>query len=116
MRRAILEINHNLRLSLLFELYGKLLTEKQISFLKDFLDFDFSLSEIAEVNDSSRQSVNDLVKRSLKTLEDYEAKLRFLEKFEKIKIHTNNCLCLLSKEKVPKKEISNELSRLMEVL
>lgn len=111
-----MEINHNLKLSLLFELYGTLLTEKQISFLKDFLDFNFSLSEIAEANETSRQSVNDLVKRSLKTLEDYEDKLHFLEKFEKIKTHTNNCLNLLSKDIISKQMISGELNKLLEVL
>ncbi|NCB48458.1 MAG: DNA-binding protein [Clostridia bacterium] len=114
--RNILEIKNNLRLSLLFDIYGKLLTEKQISVLKDFLDFDFSLSEIAEANSTSRQSVNDLVKRSLKTLEDYEVKLQILEKFEKIKLHISICSHLLSEQIVPKYEISCELNKLLEVL
>jgi len=110
------EINHNLRLSLLFELYGTLLTKKQGLILKDFLDFDFSQSEIAEKNNISRQSVNDLVKRSLKTLEEYEDKLQILKKFEKIKIHTNNCLSLVSKDFAQNQAISGELGKLLEVL
>lgn len=111
-----MEINHNLKLSLLFELYGNLLTEKQGSFLKDFLDLNFSLSEIAEINESSRQSVNDLIKRSLKKLEEYEGKLHFFEKFEKVKIHANNCLTILSKNEFSKQEVVNEINKLLEVL
>lgn len=111
-----MEINRNLRFSLLFEMYGQLLTSKQIAFLKDFLDNDLSLSEIAEKNVVSRQSVNDLVKRSLKILEDYEGKLHFLKKFEGIKSGVSTCKELLSQSSFDKRELERELSKILEVL
>lgn len=46
---------------------------------------NFSLSEIAEDNGVSRQSVHDLIKRCDAILEQYEQKLKLLEKFQKMK-------------------------------
>lgn len=112
-----MDIDNSLRLSLLFELYGQLLTSKQILFLKDFLDHDISLSEIAKDNETSRQSVCDLVKRSLRKLESYEQKLRLFDKLEKIKLHANNSLELLkSGNETSCKKIATELNKLLEVL
>jgi hypothetical protein len=42
---------------------------------------DLSYSEIARENGISRQGVYDMMKRSDKILEDYESKLRLVEKF-----------------------------------
>ena len=61
-------LEDNLKLSLLFEMYGNLLTEKQKLYLDGYLNKNLSLTEIAEVNNSSRQAVNDLIKRSIKFL------------------------------------------------
>ena len=71
-----------IRLSKLFSLYGSLLTEKQYQCLSYFFDDDYSLSEIADELQVSRQAVHDLLKRMEQTLERYEAKLHLLEKHE----------------------------------
>ncbi|GAE24221.1 signal recognition particle associated protein [Halalkalibacter wakoensis JCM 9140] len=47
-----------------------------------YLD-DFSLGEIAEEFEVSRQAVYDNIKRTEAMLEDYEVKLMLLSKFEK---------------------------------
>lgn len=47
-----------------------------------YLD-DFSLGEIAEEYNVSRQAVYDNIKRTESMLEDYEAKLHLFEKFQK---------------------------------
>ncbi len=47
-----------------------------------YLD-DFSLGEIAEEFEVSRQAVYDNIKRTEAMLEEYEQKLQLLEKFEK---------------------------------
>lgn len=43
---------------------------------------DYSLSEIAETFDVSRQAVYDNIRRTGDLVEDYEAKLNLYEKFE----------------------------------
>ena len=66
---------------LLTDFYGPLLTEKQRSILRDYYENDFSLSEIADDMNISRQAVYDLIKRTEHQLLQYEAKLGLLTKF-----------------------------------
>ena len=53
----------NVKMSLLCQIYGKLLTEKQYLFLDDYYNNDLSLSEIAENNEITRQAVRDILKK-----------------------------------------------------
>jgi len=72
-----------LRLSLLLDAYGALLTPKQVSVLNSYINFNGSLSEIALELNVTRQAVGDLIRRTNKLLENYEAKLKLLEKLNK---------------------------------
>jgi len=69
-------------LTALFSFYGALLTEKQQACLRLHLDEDFSLSEIGEELGISRQAVYDNIHRSEKAMEDYEAKLGLVARYE----------------------------------
>lgn len=69
------------RQSLLFDFYGELLTEHQKQIYEDVVMNDLSYSEIARDSGVSRQGVYDMMKRSDKILEEYEAKLHLVEKF-----------------------------------
>ena len=73
------------RQAFLFDFYGELLNEHQSRVYEAFVCDNFSLSEIAEDNGVSRQSVHDLIKRCDAILEQYEQKLKLLEKFQKMK-------------------------------
>jgi predicted DNA-binding protein YlxM (UPF0122 family) len=66
---------------MLNDFYGALLTEKQRRILKDYYENDFSLSEIADDMNTSRQAVYDLIKRAEHQLLQYETKLGLLGKF-----------------------------------
>ena len=70
----------NVKLSILCQLYGKLLTEKQYEFLNDYYNNDLSLSEIAENNGIARQAVRDNIKKGEKKLFEYEEKLLFMKR------------------------------------
>jgi hypothetical protein len=67
-------------ISMLCQLYGKLLTEKQFEFLNDYYNNDYSLSEIAENNNITRQAVRDIIKKGEKKLFEYEEKLKFMKR------------------------------------
>ena len=69
------------RQSLLYDFYGELLTEHQKNIYEDVIMNDLSYSEIARLNGITRQGVYDMIKRCDKILEDYEAKLKLVEKF-----------------------------------
>ena len=72
------------RQALLYDFYGELLTEHQRRVYEDVV-LDYSLSEIAQDQGISRQGIHDLVKRSTKTLNDYEEKLHLVERFVSIR-------------------------------
>lgn len=56
-------MERHIEVSILWQIYGKLLTEKQYKVLNDYYNEDLSLSEIAQNNDISRQAVRDLIKK-----------------------------------------------------
>lgn len=53
----------NVKVSILCQIYGKLLTKKQFEIITDYYDNDLSLSEIAENNQITRQAVRDIIKK-----------------------------------------------------
>jgi len=70
----------NVKISILCQLYGKLLTEKQYEILNDYYNNDLSLSEIAENSEITRQAVRDILKKGEKKLFEYEEKLNFMKR------------------------------------
>ncbi|HET7558953.1 MAG TPA: YlxM family DNA-binding protein [Limnochordia bacterium] len=67
-------IERTLRLNLLFDFYGPLLTAKQQRLFTLYRQEDLSLGEIAEQEGISRQAVHDIIRRAESALEDAEAK------------------------------------------
>ncbi len=70
-----MEIEKTNRMNALFEFYAALLTDKQMNYIELYYADDYSLAEIAEEFQVSRQAVYDNIKRTEKILEDYEKKL-----------------------------------------
>ena len=64
-----------LTMSLLYDYYGELLTEKQRQLFDLYYDQDYSLSEIAAAAGISRQGVHDTLARAEELLEGYERTL-----------------------------------------
>ena len=67
-------------ISMLWQIYGKLLTEKQYEYIDYYYNQDLSLSEIAENDDITRQAVRDIIKKGERKLFEYEEKLLFMKK------------------------------------
>ena len=78
-------MEEKVRISILLEIYGNLLTEKQYEFMDYYYNQDLSLSEIGDNNDITRQAVRTILLKSKKKLEEYESKLKFMQKEKKIK-------------------------------
>ena len=64
---------------MLWQIYGKLLTEKQYEMIDDYYNNDLSLSELAENHDITRQAVRDNIKKGENKLFELEEKLRYYE-------------------------------------
>lgn len=73
-------MEEKVKISILCEYYGKLLTKTQYEFINDYYNNDLSLSEIAENNNITRQAVRDIIKKGEKKLFEYEEKLSFMKR------------------------------------
>ncbi len=73
----------HVEVSLLLQIYGKLLTDKQYKVLKYYYNDDLSLSEIGENLNISRQAVRDLIKKGETKLFDFEKALKIMKKTQK---------------------------------
>ncbi len=67
----------------LFDFYQDLLTKKQREYFQYYYEDDLTFSEVAEKFDVSRNAVHDNLRRTVKTLYDYEEKLHLVEKYKK---------------------------------
>ena len=74
-----------LKQALLYDFYGELLTKRQQQIYESVVLEDYSLSEVAEELNISRQGVHDMVRRCDRALEGYEEKLHLVEKFVNIR-------------------------------
>lgn len=70
----------NVEISMLCQIYGKVLTEKQYEVLNDYYNNDLSLSEIAENNNITRQAVRDIIKKGENKLYELEERIGFMNK------------------------------------
>lgn len=74
------------KLNLLYDFYGQLLTKRQQEVMNLYYEENYSLSEIAQEFNISRQGVHDSLKNAEKSLYEYENKLKLVERFENTRI------------------------------
>lgn len=74
----------DLGITILLDVYGQLLTEKQRFAIDMYYNEDLSLAEIADEIDISRQGVRDSIKQGEKHLLEYEQQLGVVRRFQNI--------------------------------
>lgn len=91
-----MELEKNVRLLVLYDLYGKLLTEKQKQVFELYAQKDLSLKEVSDILKITRQAVKYALDSVEKSLNHYEEMLKIKEKLDDIKLalydlkdHTN---------------------------
>lgn len=103
-------LEKTIRINDLYDFYYPLLTSKQQHYMSLYYQNDFSLSEIAEECNVSRQAVYDTIKRTEQMLEEYEQKLRLYRKFKRRQRLLHQLTQVVESEKG--KKIIHELERL----
>lgn len=104
------EMEKRFEISLLLDFYGELLTDKQRDIMDLYFNNDLSLSEIAEINNTSRQAIHDTIKRSDNVLLIYEKKLKLLSKNHKLKENLKSIILKLDNLQISiKDEKMNQL-------
>lgn len=79
--------NQTFRMTMLFDFYGELLTERQKEFYELYYDEDLSLSEIAENYGISRQGVRDVIVRAENYMTEIEDKTGLIKRFMQLQPH-----------------------------
>ncbi|RPF47989.1 hypothetical protein EDD70_0798 [Hydrogenoanaerobacterium saccharovorans] len=74
----------NLKISLLLDFYGDILTDKQKEVIELYYNEDLSLSEIADHEGITRQGVRDSIKRGEAVLLEMEERLGLAKKFREV--------------------------------
>lgn len=74
----------SLQMTLLFDYYGELLTEKQNTFFDLYYNQDLSLAEISEEAGISRQGVHDALAKAEAALLSFEEKLGCVAKEQQL--------------------------------
>ena len=104
----------NVEISVLCQLYGKALTEKQYEVLTDYYNNDLSLSEIAENNNITRQAVRDIIKKGENKLYELEEHISLMKKVlaeekivAKIKEELEEIINITNSDKEIAKRINN---------
>ena len=75
-----MNLEDKIKFNKLFDIYGELLTVKQREYYEYYYLKDYSLSEISEFLEVSRNAVHVQLKNVVKHLENYEDKLMVLKK------------------------------------
>ncbi len=76
--------NQAYRMTLLFDFYGDMLTDRQKEFYDLYYNEDLSLAEIAENYGISRQGVRDVIVRGEATLTELEDKTGIIKRFHQL--------------------------------
>lgn len=76
--------NQAYRMTMLYDFYGELLTERQQEFFDLYYNEDLSLAEIAENYGISRQGVRDVIVRAEGIMTEMEDKTGIIKRFHKM--------------------------------
>lgn len=79
--------NQTYRMTMLFDFYGELLTDRQKEFFDLYYNEDLSLAEIAENAGISRQGVRDVIVRAEASMQEIEDKTGIIKRFEAQRPH-----------------------------
>lgn len=79
--------NQTYRMTMLFDFYGEILTERQKEFFDLYYNDDLSLSEIAENAGISRQGVRDVIVRGEGIMQEIEDKTGLIARFMNMRTH-----------------------------
>ena len=76
--------NQTYRMTMLYDFYGDLLTERQREFYDLYYNEDLSLAEIAENYGITRQGVRDIIVRGEAALQEIEDKTGLIRRYHRI--------------------------------
>lgn len=107
--------DEKINMSLLFDFYGDILTDRQKEIASLSFDEDLSLREISEITGITPQGVRDSLNKCKSILTDMEEKLRLLSKFSENKKNTDYIIERLSMMKKKNPGLSDEIDGIITI-
>ena len=80
-----MDIDRRIEIAILVKYYGDLLTNKQREIINMYVDNNLSFHEVSVELNISRQAVKDALDKAVSTMENYENKLKFIARDNKLK-------------------------------
>ena len=77
-------MEERLNLINLYDIYGELLTDKQQTYFEEYYFNNLSLSEMSDLYEVSRSAVSKSLKEIEAKLNNYEDKLKIMDKLNKV--------------------------------
>lgn len=107
--------DEKLNMSLLFDFYGDILTDRQKEIAGLSFDEDLSLREISEITGITPQGVRDALKKCKAILTEMEDKLGLLAKFSENKKNTDYIIERLNGMRNTNPELSEEIDGIIKI-
>ncbi|MCR4398395.1 MAG: YlxM family DNA-binding protein [Firmicutes bacterium] len=104
------------RMAVLADVYGPLLTDNQRKVVELHYGEDLSLGEIAEQFGISRAAVHDTLRRAQHALEEYEAAIGFVSREEALREAVRSALDALSEAESGRSTADEAISRVRRIL
>jgi predicted DNA-binding protein YlxM (UPF0122 family) len=102
-------LDKSIELNNLYDLYQNLLTEKQKVYFESYYFDDYSITEISENLNVSRNAVHDQLKRTVNKLYDFEMNLKMRDQNKKRQMIISEIKGLNKDEKIA--DLINELEK-----
>jgi predicted DNA-binding protein YlxM (UPF0122 family) len=106
-----MQIDELTKFTMLFDEYGKLLSDKQFAVMDKFLNLDISESEMAELEKATRQSIHDAITKAKKQLLEFEGKCGFVERKNAL-IQELDSLSKKTSDELAKEELEKIITKL----
>ena len=105
-------------ISMLYDFYGDLLTDRQKTVLEYYYGDDYTLSEIAEHTGISRQAVHDTVHKAEKALRSYESVLGLTNRYRQTREQVGKAIAILKNvmDDTTDDSIRNRLTSVMKII
>lgn len=84
-------MDKNIEMTMLYDIYGKLLTTKQQQIFEEYYLYNLSLREIAENRKISYQGVRDSIKSSESMLKNFEDKIHMHDLLKRVEMAYSLC-------------------------
>lgn len=110
-----MKIDNATRMSILYDYYGRLLTEKQSRIFTLYHEDNLSLSEIGSELEVSKQGVHDALKKAESSLENFEDKLGLIKnstRNEKLFIEAKSIIKKIETDEKTDKETKLEIKKI----